>query len=341
MAAPELLPASAAAGQSFHNRRTANEALKSQKRRLRLDERRGQLVDKRRALVLVRRLAEEDCDAVLAWPTRTTGPHGGAAPSILHQDRNGTTTSRRCVGTQDHERRNAPRMIDKFVRSMAEAMNGIRDGSTVLMAGFGEVGAPHALLDGLIEQGATDLTIVVNSAGRVHAPGKPSEGVARLIELRRVRKVITSFIRSQSLAGEAVREGRMEAEVVPQGTLAERIRAAGAGVPAFFTPTGAGTLVAEGKEEREYGGRPCVLEHALPGDVALVEAWTADRWGNLTYKDSGRNFNPIMAMAGELTIVQAHHVCDLGQLSANEIVTPGIFVDRVLHVAAGDPRLPR
>ena len=175
-------------------------------------------------------------------------------------------------------------MIDKFVRSMAEAMNGIRDGSTVLMAGFGEVGAPHALLDGLIEQGAADLTIVVNSAGRVHAPGKPSDGVARLIELGRVRKVITSFIRSQSLAGEAVREGRMEAEVVPQGTLAERIRAAGAGVPAFFTPTGAGTLVAEGKEEREYDGRPCVLEHALPGDVALVEAWTADRWGNLTYR---------------------------------------------------------
>jgi 3-oxoadipate CoA-transferase alpha subunit len=232
-------------------------------------------------------------------------------------------------------------MIDKFVRSMAEAMHGIRDGSTVLMPGFGDVGAPHALLDGLIEQGATDLTLVVNSAGRVHKPGAATQGLARLIELGRVRKVITSFIRAQSVAGDAVRDGRMVAEVVPQGTLAERIRAAGAGVPAFFTPTGAGTLVAEGKEVREYGGRPCILEEALPGDVALIEAWMADRWGNLVFRDSGRNFNPIMAMAGKLTIVQTHHVCDLGQLPANEIITPGLFVDRVLHVQAGDPKLPR
>jgi len=236
---------------------------------------------------------------------------------------------------------NIRRMIDRFVRSMAEAMNGIRDGSTVMVAGFGEVGAPHALLQGLIEQGAKDLTIVINSAGRVHRPGEATQGFTRLVELGRVRKVITSFLRSQSLAGEAVRAGRMEAEMVPQGTLAERIRAAGAGVPAFFTPTGAGTLVAVGKEVRDYGGRPCVLELALPADVALVEAWMADGWGNLTYKDSGRNFNPIMAMAAQLTIVQTHHVCDLGQLPANEIVTPGIFVDRVLHVAAGDPKLPR
>lgn len=232
-------------------------------------------------------------------------------------------------------------MIDKFVRSMAEAMNGIRDGSTVLIAGFGDVGTPNALLDGLIEQGATDLTVVVNSAGRVRAPGQPAEGIAKLIELGRVRKVIASFVRSQSVAGELVRAGRMEAEVIPQGTLAERLRAAGAGIPAFFTPTGANTLVAEGKEVREYGGRPCILEHALPGDVALVEAWMADRWGNLIYRDSSRNFNPVMAMAGALTIVQTHHVTDLGQLPANEIVTPGIFVDRVLHVAAGDPKLPR
>ena len=231
-------------------------------------------------------------------------------------------------------------MIDKFVRSMAEAMNGIRDGSTVLIAGFGEVGAPHALIEGLIEQGAAGLTLVVNSAGRAHAPGRPTQGVARLIELGRVRKVITSFVRSTSVAGEAVRAGRLEAEVVPQGTLAERIRAAGAGIPAFFTPTGAGTLVEEGKEVREYDGRPCILERALPGDVALIEAWMADRWGNLIYRDSSRNFNPIMAMAGKLTIVQTHHVCDLGQLPANEIVTPGIFVDRVLHVPAGDQKLP-
>ncbi len=232
-------------------------------------------------------------------------------------------------------------MIDKFVRSMAEAMDGIRDGSTVLIAGFGDVGSPNALLEGLIEQGATDLTLVVNSAGRVRRPGQPAQGaVARLIEMGRVRKVITSFVRANSVAGEWVAAGRLEAEVVPQGTLAERIRAAGAGIPAFFTPTGANTLVAEGKEARDYDGRPCILERALPGDVALVEAWMADRWGNLVFRDSSRNFNPIMAMAGTLTIVQTHHLCDLGQLPANEIVTPGIFVDRVLHVPAGDPALP-
>jgi len=232
-------------------------------------------------------------------------------------------------------------MIDKFVRSMAEAMAGIPDGATVLVAGFGDVGAPHALLEGLIEQGAGNLTIVVNSVGRAQVPGQAATGVARLIELGRVRKVISSFLREKSLAGDAVRAGRLEAEIIPQGTLAERIRAAGAGIPAFFTPTGAGTLVAEGKEQRDWNGRPCILETALPGDVALIEAWMADRWGNLLFRDASRNFNPIMAMAGKLTIVQTHHVTDLGQIPANEVVTPGIFVDRVLHVAAGDPTLPR
>jgi 3-oxoadipate CoA-transferase alpha subunit len=231
-------------------------------------------------------------------------------------------------------------MIDKFVRSMAEAMNGIKDGSTVLIAGFGDVGTPNALLDGLIEQGATNLTIVVNAGGRARTPGQELHGLPKLIDQGRVKKLICSFVRAASVAGEAVRSGKMEAEVVPQGTLAERIRAAGAGVPAFFTPTGADTLVAEGKEVRIYDGKPCILERALGGDVALVEAWMADRWGNLVYRDSSRNFNPIMAQAGKLTIVQTHHVCDLGQLPANEIVTPGIFVDRVLHVQAGDPKLP-
>jgi 3-oxoadipate CoA-transferase alpha subunit len=229
-------------------------------------------------------------------------------------------------------------MIDKFVRSMAEAMNGIKDGSTVLVAGFGDVGAPNALVDGLIEQGATDLTIVINSVGRVYSPGQPVTGVAKLVEQGRVRRLISSFIRAQSLAGMAVRAGKVIGEVIPQGTLAERMRAAGAGIPAFFTPTGANTVVAEGKEVREYNGRTCILEHDLPGDVALVEAWMADRWGNLIYRDASRNFNPVMAMAGKLTIVQTHHICDLGQLPANEVVTPGIFVDRVLHVQAGDPK---
>lgn len=229
-------------------------------------------------------------------------------------------------------------MIDKFVRSLAEAMNGIRDGSTVLLGGFGEVGAPHALIEGLIAQGASHLTIVVNSGGRNIVPGHPAHGVARLVELGRVKKMIASFIRADSIAGHAVRAGSMVGEVIPQGTLAERMRAAAAGIPAFYTPTGAGTLVAEGKEVRRWHGRDCVLEEALPGDVALVEAWMADRWGNCTYKDASRNFNPVIAAAAELTIVQTHHVAELGQLNANEIVTPGIFVNRVLHVPAGDPR---
>ena len=224
-------------------------------------------------------------------------------------------------------------MIDKRVRAMAEALEGVRDGSTVLIGGFGSVGQPNALLDGLIEQGATDLVCVANNAGTGHV------GLARLMELGRVRKMVCSFPRS---AGSVVFEalysaGKIALEVVPQGTLAERMRAAGAGIPAFFTATGAGTLLAAGKETREIGGRIYVLEEALHGDVALVEAWAADRWGNLTFNSSARNFNPVMAMAGRMTVVQAQHVVELGTLDPERVVTPGIFVDRVLHVPYGEP----
>ena len=222
-------------------------------------------------------------------------------------------------------------MIDKRVRGMAEALEGVRDGSTVLIGGFGSVGQPNALLDGLIEQGATDLVCVANNAGTGHV------GLARLMELGRVRKMVCSFPRS---AGSVVFEalysaGKIALEVVPQGTLAERMRAAGAGIPAFFTATGAGTLLASGKETREIGGRTYVLEEALHGDLALVEAWEADRWGNLTFNSSARNFNPVMAMAGRMTVVQAQHVVELGTLDPERVVTPGIFVDRVLHVPYG------
>ncbi|WP_149539557.1 CoA transferase subunit A [Siccirubricoccus phaeus] len=231
-------------------------------------------------------------------------------------------------------------MIDKFVRSMAEAMDGIRDGSVVMIPGFAEVGAPNALIDGLIEQGATDLTVIINATGKPRVAGAKVTGFARLVELGRVRKVVTSFVRAGSVCGDAVKAGTVVAEVIPQGTLAERIRAAGAGIPAFYTPTGADTLVAEGKEIREYRGRRCVLEEAIHADVALVEAWMADRWGNLVFRGAGRNFNPLVAMAAELTIVQTHHVCDLGQMPAEQVMTPGIFVDRVLHLPVGDPKLP-
>jgi len=224
-------------------------------------------------------------------------------------------------------------MIDKRVQSMADAMAGIADGATVLIGGFGSVGQPNALLEGLIEQGARDLICVANNAGTGHT------GLARLMELGRVRRIICSFPRSVGsvVFEELYRAGKLELEIVPQGTLAERMRAAGAGIPAFYTATAAGTQLARGKEIREIGGRTYVLEHALPGDVALVEAWRADRWGNLTFRSSGRNFNPVMAMAGRLTIVQSQHMAELGELDPEGIGTPGIFVDRVLHVPCGDP----
>jgi 3-oxoadipate CoA-transferase alpha subunit len=224
-------------------------------------------------------------------------------------------------------------MIDKFVRSIAEAMAGIADGATVLVAGFAQIGEPRALVDGLIEQGVRDLTVVHNTAGR----GR--EGVARLIGEGRVRKIICSFARSRGsvLFEEVYARGDIELEIVPQGTLAERIRAGGAGIPAFFTPAGGGTLLAGGKETRVIDGRECVLEQAITGDVALVEAWRADRWGNLVYRDAGRNFNPIVAAAGRLTIVQTQNVAELGELTPDMIVTPGIYVDRIIHVPSGDP----
>ncbi len=224
-------------------------------------------------------------------------------------------------------------MIDKFVGSIADAMADIRDGSTVLLGGFGAVGQPSKLIDGLIEQGARDLTVVANNAGNGRV------GLARLMELGRVRRIVCSFPRSAGsvVFEELYRAGKIELEIVPQGTLAERMRAAGAGIGAFYTPTAFGTQLARGKETREIGGRQQVLEHALPGDVALIEAWRADRWGNLTYRESGRNFNAVMATAATLTVVQTQHVAELGTLDPEAVATPGIYVDRVVHVPYGDP----
>src|SRR4029077_12919132 len=187
----------------------------------------------------------------------------------------------------------------------------------------------------LIEQGARDLTVVHNTAGR----GR--EGVARLIGEGRVRKIVCSFARSRGsvLFEEVYARGGIELEILPQGTMAERMSAAAAGIPAFYTATAAGTKLAAGKEARVFNGREYILEHALYGDVALIEAWRADRWGNLVYRDAGRNFNPVMAAAAELTIVQTQHIAELGTLSPEEIATPGIYVDRVVHLEAGDPPL--
>src|SRR5580692_11048984 len=217
-------------------------------------------------------------------------------------------------------------MINKIVQS----------GAVVLVGGFGSIGQPNALITGLIEQGAKDLTIVANNSGVGHV------GLAALLETRRVRKIICSFPRTADpvVFEELWREGAIELECVPQGTMAERMRAAGAGIPAFYTATAAGTKLAEGKEERKFKGRAYILEEALRGDIALVEAWEADRWGNLTYRASGQNFNPIMAMAAQLTVVQAQHLIELGALDPEKVMTPGIYVNRVVHVPYGDPMVP-
>jgi 3-oxoadipate CoA-transferase alpha subunit len=224
-------------------------------------------------------------------------------------------------------------MINKIVQTMAEAMTGVPDGAVVLVGGFGSIGQPNALIEGLIEQGAKNLTVVANNSGVGYV------GLAKLLDTGRVRKIVCSFPRTADpvVFERLWREGKIELECVPQGTMAERMRAAGAGIPAFYTPTAVGTKLAAGKEEREIGGRKYILEEALHGDVALVEAWEADRWGNLTYKSSARNFNPVMATAAKLTIVQSQHIVELGALDPEKIATAGIFVDRVLHVPYGEP----
>jgi 3-oxoadipate CoA-transferase, alpha subunit len=219
-------------------------------------------------------------------------------------------------------------MIDKRVSSLTEAVAGIRDGSTVLVSGFGEVGVPNELIDALVEQGAGELTVVANNAGA------GERGVAALLKAGRVTKVICSYPRSVgSVWFEArYRAGEVELEVVPQGVLSERIRAAGAGIGAFYSPTGVGTPLSEGKETRALNGRTQVLEYPLHGDVALVKGRLADRWGNLVYRATARNYGPTMAMAADLTIVEVDAVVELGALDPETIVTPGVFVDRVVSI---------
>lgn len=225
-------------------------------------------------------------------------------------------------------------MINKFTSSIAEALEGVPDEGTLLLGGFGAVGQANLLIEGLLETGVRNLTVVANNAGYGNV------GLAKLLKEGRVRKLICSYPR---IAGSTVFEelysaGKIELELNPQGTLAERMRAAGAGVPAFYTPTGVGTKLAENKEVREFDGQTYVLEKALHGDVALVEAWEADRWGNLTYRKAGRNFNPVCATAAKLTIAQTQHVKKLGELDPEAIGTPGIFVDRIVHLPYGDPQ---
>jgi 3-oxoadipate CoA-transferase alpha subunit len=227
-------------------------------------------------------------------------------------------------------------MIDKIVRSAAAAVADIRDGATVMIGGFGTAGMPAELIDAVIEQGARDLTVVNNNAGNADT------GLAALLKTRRVRKIICSFPRQTDswVFDQLYRAGEIELELVPQGNLAERIRAAGAGIGAFFTPTGYGTLLAEGKETREIDGRHYVLEYPIHADYALIKADRGDRWGNLVYRKTARNFGPIMASAAKCTIAQVREIVELGGLDPEAIVTPGIFVQRVVAGAQDAPLHP-
>ncbi|HZN86466.1 MAG TPA: 3-oxoacid CoA-transferase subunit A [Burkholderiales bacterium] len=220
-------------------------------------------------------------------------------------------------------------MIDKFIDSAAAALADVPDGATVMIGGFGNAGMPAELIDALIAQGARDLTVVNNNAGNADA------GLAALIGAGRVRRIICSFPRQTDSwhFDKAYRAGKLELELVPQGTLAERIRAAGAGIGAFYTPTAFGTRLAEGKETRRIGERDYVLEFPIHADFALIKADRADRWGNLAYRMTARNFGPIMAAAATCTVAQVRETVALGALDPEVVVTPGIFVRRVVRIA--------
>ena len=218
-------------------------------------------------------------------------------------------------------------MIDKIFPSAQAALADLPDGATVMISGFGNAGMPAQLIDALIEQGARELTIVNNNAGNADT------GLAALIKAKRVRRILCSFPRQVDSwhFDAAFRAGEIELELVPQGTLAERIRAAGAGIGAFFTPTAHGTRLAEGKETRRIGERDYVLEYPIHADYALIKADRADRWGNLAYRKSARNFGPIMAAAAKCSVVEVREIVELGALDPESVVTPGIFVKRVVR----------
>jgi 3-oxoadipate CoA-transferase alpha subunit len=224
-------------------------------------------------------------------------------------------------------------LINKIANSIAEALSGVRDGATVLIGGFGTAGIPTELIDGLLAQGARNLTVVNNNAGN------GDTGLAALLKSGRVQKIICSFPRQADswVFDDLYRTGRLELELVPQGNLAERLRAAGAGVGAFFTPTGFGTELAKNsdgtpKETRDINGKPYVLEYPIYGDVALIKAEIGDRWGNLIYRKAARNFGPVMATAAKFTVATVHQIVELGQLDPEVVVTPGIHVSKIVKV---------
>jgi 3-oxoadipate CoA-transferase alpha subunit len=219
-------------------------------------------------------------------------------------------------------------MINKIADTVAQALGQVPDGATVLIGGFGTAGIPEELIDGLIEQGARDLTVVANNAGNGYT------GLAALLKTGRVRKILCSFPRQSDswVFDELYKSGKLELEVVPQGNIAERVRAAGAGIGAFYTATAYGTPLAQGKETRHFNGRDYVLEYPIHGDLALVRAERGDRWGNLTYRLAARNFGPVMATAAKHTVATVHEIVELGELDPECIVTPGIFVGSIVKI---------
>src|SRR6059036_1913438 len=217
--------------------------------------------------------------------------------------------------------------MNKVVQDVMDAIASIQDGATVMMGGFGLCGIPENLIAALRQKGTKNLTVISNNAGIDGA------GAGMLLETRQIRKVIATYVGENQLFEKLVLSGELEFELIPQGTFSERMRAGGAGIPAFYTPTGYGTLAAEGKETREFNGRMYVLERALSADFAFVKAWKGDRWGNLVYRKTARNFNPVMATAGRITIAEVEHLVEVGEIEPDSVHTPVIYVQRIFQAS--------
>jgi 3-oxoacid CoA-transferase subunit A len=225
--------------------------------------------------------------------------------------------------------------MDKRISSADEAIANLRDGMTILMGGFGLCGIPEDLIAAVCRKGTKDLTIVSNNAG------VDGFGIGLLLEQRQVRKMVSTYVGENKLFEQLVTSGEMQLELNPQGTFAERIRAGGAGIPAFYTPTGFGTMVAEGKETREFDGRQFVMERGIRGDFAFIKAWKGDRWGNLIYRKTARNFNPMMATAADHVIAEVEELVELGSLDPDNVHTPGIYINAIFQGANYEKRIER
>jgi 3-oxoacid CoA-transferase subunit A len=225
--------------------------------------------------------------------------------------------------------------LNKIVRDAREAIADVQDGATIMLGGFGLCGIPENLITALRDKGTKNLTIISNNAG------VDGQGAGLLLEARQVRKIIATYVGENKLFEELALSKQLEVELVPQGTFSERMRAAGAGIPAFYTPTGYGTLVAEGKETREFNGRMYVLEKALHADFALVKAWKGDQWGNLVYRKTARNFNPVMATAARVTIAEVEQLVDVGTLEPDSVHTPALYVQRIFQGLRYEKRIEK